>query len=167
MSATVNVYLALGSNIRPEENIPLAVDALAQAFDHILAHSSAWQTAAVGSSGPDFINAVVLVESPLTSQLIKNQLLRPLEAQMGRVRQQDKNAPRTIDLDVLLYDDRLLDDSLWNSAHLAVPLAELYPGYLQPATGQSLGQIARDWRQTAPIRQRADVLNLQMPSEGL
>ena len=80
LNAAVRVYLALGSNISPDKNIPAAVDALAHAFGHIVAHSSAWQTAAVGSAGPDFINAVVLVGSPLIPQQIKNQLLRPLEA---------------------------------------------------------------------------------------
>lgn len=166
MSAAAKVYLALGSNIQPEVNIPDGLSALARAFKFLLAHSTAWQSAAVGSQGPDFLNAVTLIRTTRTAAEIKTDVLQPLEIQMGRVRQADKNAPRTIDLDVLLYDDCLLDDSLWHSAHLAVPLAELNPEYLHPTTARPLSEYAQALRKTVTIRKRPDVLKLYLPSKG-
>jgi 2-amino-4-hydroxy-6-hydroxymethyldihydropteridine diphosphokinase len=142
LSAAVKVYIALGSNIQPEKNLPAAVKALGDAFGCLQARSSAWQTPAVGSDGPDFLNAVVLVESELTPGQLKFNVLRPLEEKMGRVRVADKNAPRTIDMDVLLYDDELMEEELWQQAHLAVPLAEIYPGYTNNESGESLEQVA-------------------------
>ena len=140
------VYLALGSNIEPEKNIPAAVAALEKAFRKILAQSSLWQTPAVGSEGPDFLNMVVLVESERSPAALKHEVLRPIEAELGRVRVTDKNAPRTIDLDVLVWDGEVMEAELWEMAHLAVPMAELCPEFAHPETGENLDEIAGRFR---------------------
>jgi len=98
----------------------------------------------------------VLVSTPMEAQQLKNELLRPLEAQMGRVRTEDKHASRTIDLDVIMLDGELLDPSVWQHVHLAVPMAELFPGYLSE-TGESLQEAARRLAQTTPIHLRDDI----------
>ena len=122
------VCLMLGSNIRPEENLKQAIHLLRKqvSVDKI---SSVWKTPAVGSPGPDFLNAAVLMRTDLDAAEIKESILRPLETKLGRVRVEDKNAPRTIDLDIIIFDGLLMDEDLWHQAYLAVPISELLPDY--------------------------------------
>ena len=61
-----------------------------------------WETPPVGSRGSNFLNAALLIRTTLTSGLLKSLVLRPIEIQMGRVRTANKNAPRPIDLDILV-----------------------------------------------------------------
>lgn len=137
-----NYYLSLGSNINPQENLPRAVELLRE-HGAIKAVSSVWKSIAVGSDGPDFLNAAIFMISPLSPHDLKYQVLRPIEATLGRVRKADKNADRTIDIDILIYEDEEIDSDLWSSAHLAAPLADIYPEYRQPDTGKTLQIIAR------------------------
>lgn len=120
--------LMMGSNIRPEENLQQALYLLRELVS-IQKISSVWKTPAVGSPGPDFLNAAILVQTHLDADELKNSVLRPLETKLGRVRVEDKNAPRTIDLDIIIFDDILLEDDLWHQAYLAVPISELLPDY--------------------------------------
>jgi 2-amino-4-hydroxy-6-hydroxymethyldihydropteridine diphosphokinase len=149
------VCLLLGSNIRAEQNLPLAVDLLQQEVT-ILQISSIWETPSVGASGPNFLNAALLASTPLETEQFKLRVLRPLEARMGRVRSGDKNAARTIDLDIILFDGRLMDASLWQLAHRAVPVAEIFPD-LESAQGEKLKETAARLSLAAPIRLRSDV----------
>ena len=97
----------------------------------------------MGSSGPEFLNAVVLFLSPLNTRELRMQVLQKIEKQLGRVRTFDKNAPRPIDIDVLICDDDVLDDSFWVTAHLAIPLAEINPQYKHSSTGESIQSAAQ------------------------
>lgn len=108
--------LLLGSNIQPEKNLPLAVTLLHKQLT-ILQTSSVWESKAVGSDGPNILNAALLVLTSLEAEMLKEQVLHPLEAQLGRVRTGDKNSPRTIDLDILLFDQLALDLNLWQYAY--------------------------------------------------
>jgi 2-amino-4-hydroxy-6-hydroxymethyldihydropteridine diphosphokinase len=132
--------LLVGSNIRAEENLRLALQRL-QEWVVILEASSVWETAAVGSDGPDFLNLALLVATPLEATELKGQVLRPLEAGMGRVRSADKNAPRPIDLDIIVFDGEPVDGLLWKHAYRAVPVAELLPD-LRSDSGETLKQAA-------------------------
>ena len=134
------VCLLLGSNIQPEQNIPRAVAHLQRQL-LVLHASSLWQSGAIGSSGPDFINGALLVSTPMDANALKEQVIHPLEAQLGRVRTKDKNAPRTIDIDIILFDKVLLDPNLWKYAHRAVSVAELLPDY-QSDNGEYLKDAA-------------------------
>ncbi len=145
------VYIALGSNIDPEENIKSALNSLSKVLGEIVDSSSIWQSPAVGSDGPDFLNTVVLVNSNLSVNELKNDILRPIEVNLGRERTSDKNAPRTIDLDILIYDDLLLEAELWEQAHLAVPLAEIYPDFYHLELGVSISEIARELQKKTKI----------------
>ncbi len=146
---TVAVYLALGSNIRPEHHLRLAAERLRGRFPTVQ-FSSVWRSPAVGAPGPDFLNAAARLETALSPTALKFQILRPLEADLGRVRSQDRNAPRVIDLDVLIHGNAVLDAELWEQAHLAVPLAELLPE-LAGTDGKRLSQIAVDLQTSQPI----------------
>jgi 2-amino-4-hydroxy-6-hydroxymethyldihydropteridine diphosphokinase len=148
--------LLLGSNIQPEHNLPLAID---QLQDHltILRVSRVWETASVGSAGPNFLNAAILVHTTLKQKSLKLEILNPLEAKMGRVLSADRNAPRPIDLDIILFDGRVQDPALWHYAHRAVPVAEIQPD-LRSDTGESLKEIAGKFVSGGSIRLRTDVV---------
>lgn len=135
-------YLSLGSNIEPIKNIPEAITLLKE-FGTIKSVSSVWRSAAVGSSGPDFLNAAVLFLSPLSSRELKIRVLQKIERHIGRRRTSDKNAPRPIDIDILISDSKEQDDSIWEVAHLALPLAEIYSQYQNPFTGESIESAAK------------------------
>jgi len=135
------VIIGLGSNISPAENLKSALYLLGQ-YAPIEAISDVWQTRAVGSKGPDFLNAAVRISSPLSYDELRNQILRPIENLLGRVRTKDPNSPRTIDLDILIVDGELIDQDLWKYAHACVPVAQLLPDFLNPMTGESIQIIA-------------------------
>ena len=147
--------LLLGSNIQSEQNIPQAVAHLQRQLT-ILQASSLWRSDAIGSSGPDFLNGALLVSTPLDADALKEQVIHPLEAQLGRVRTEDKNAPRTIDIDIILFDKVLLDPNLWKYAHRAVPVAELLPDY-QSDSGEYLKDVALPLARITPISARKDI----------
>ena len=149
------VCLLMGSNIQPAKNLALGVDLLKQKVT-ILQLSSVWETASVGSGGPDFLNLAALITTTLEAHELKHNVLRPLEAQLGRVRRADKNAPRTIDLDILLFDGRLLDPNLFRFAHRAIPVSEILPDY-RSDQGETLAEAASRLAKETFIRIRPDV----------
>jgi 2-amino-4-hydroxy-6-hydroxymethyldihydropteridine diphosphokinase len=144
------VFIALGSNIDSEYNIQEAIRLLAL-HTRLVSVSSVYETAPVGKTDqPNFLNAAALVETELTAAELKSRVLQSIERQLGRVRTYDKNAPRTIDLDITLYNDEILelgsrhipDPDLLRYPHIAVPMADLAPGLKHPETGQTLLEIA-------------------------
>ena len=148
--------LLLGSNLAPEVNLPKAIALLAERFTlkHI---SQTWETPAVGSDGPNFLNAALLLLTTLAPADLKEQVLRPLEASLGRVRSHDKNAPRTIDIDVIVWDSRQIEPALQRHAHIAVPVAELMPDYRPNGAGEPLQLAASRLRRLTPIRTRPEL----------
>jgi 2-amino-4-hydroxy-6-hydroxymethyldihydropteridine diphosphokinase len=151
------VYLGLGSNIEPEKNLPEAL-ALLERHLPVTDRSTVWETPPVGGSGPNFLNAVALVYSQISPDALQDELLRPIEAALGRVRSDDPNAPRTIDLDILIFDGEILEPEIWVQAYWSVPLAELVPDCVNPETGETVGQAARRLSRSAEIVPRDDVL---------
>jgi 2-amino-4-hydroxy-6-hydroxymethyldihydropteridine diphosphokinase len=150
--------LLLGSNIQPEHNLPLAIDQL-QNHLTILRISSVWETSPVGSISPNFLNTALLVQTPVDQNTLKLQILNPMEAEMGRVRSADKNAPRTIDLDIVLFDGLILDPTLWHFAHRAVPVAEIQPD-IRSEAGETLKAAAAKFISEGSIRLRPEVILL-------
>jgi len=129
----------------------LALAAL-RAETRILCISSAWRAPALGTIGPDFLNAVVKLETALTADDLKSQVLRPIETKLGRHRSQNKNAPRTIDLDIMIFDDEIRDPHIWDYAHLAVPLAECFPQLINPTSKETISQISTEFQKSTKIR---------------
>jgi 2-amino-4-hydroxy-6-hydroxymethyldihydropteridine diphosphokinase len=150
------IYISLGSNIRPEENLPHATVMLNK-FGQVIASSTVWETAPVGTTGPSFLNAVVLLQANYPPALLKSLVLRRIEIEMGRIRTFNKYAPRPIDLDILIADGQIIEPGLWSRAHLAVPLAELLPDLLHPESGKRLDEIAKVLYKPGAIRTRPDV----------
>ncbi len=139
-------YLCLGSNIDPTTHLQKAVELLREQTQ-VTALSSCWETTAVGSDGPDFLNMAVALWTPLTAETLKTKVLAAIESQLGRVRSDDKNAPRTIDLDIIIFDQQVLDPALWRQVYLALPFSELLPELRHPESGQSLREVAQTLHQ--------------------
>lgn len=153
-TAMHRAYLLLGSNIRPLENMRAAYRLLGAAGE-ITACSRLWETIAVGSNGPNFLNATLCFQTPLSMDELKDTIIHPIENQLGRVRSADKNAPRTMDIDIILYDEQIVDENLWKRLHIAAPLAELTPDLQNPVTCQKLDEVAaallrEGWAQPRP-----------------
>jgi 2-amino-4-hydroxy-6-hydroxymethyldihydropteridine diphosphokinase len=145
------VFVALGSNIEPEANLRRVVQLLAECC-RLLAVSPVYETLPVGTTDqPNFLNAAALIETDLSPEALKGDVLQPIERRLGRRRTADKNAPRTIDLDIALYGQcvievggrRIPDPDILRYAHLAHPLADLAPTLSHPETGETLRDIAQ------------------------
>jgi 2-amino-4-hydroxy-6-hydroxymethyldihydropteridine diphosphokinase len=150
------IYISLGSNIQPEVNLPRSVVMLNR-FGQVMELSTVWETAPVGTTGPSFLNAAVLLQADYPPALLKSLVLRRIEIEMGRIRTFNKYAPRPIDLDILIADGQTIEPGLWSRAHLAVPLAELLPDLLDPVSGVKLSQVAEELCTPETIRARPDI----------
>lgn len=135
------VIILLGSNIDPAVNIRRGALALASELP-VIRPSSVWLTPAIGTDGPDFYNAAVLCNTSLNTEDLKFNLLRPIEERLGRIRTFNKYASRTLDLDVILLDEIVLEPRLWDTAFILLPVAELVPDLSHPVTGLSLARLA-------------------------
>jgi 2-amino-4-hydroxy-6-hydroxymethyldihydropteridine diphosphokinase len=156
MSSSHIAYIGIGSNISPEEYIIRGVDLLRKAVT-LEAASSIWETPPVGGQGGNFLNAVVRVRTDLGADELVRKVLKPIEVRLGRVRTADPNSPRTIDLDILIYDQEVMDPSLWELTHICVPLAEINPDYTKPGASVSVASVADRLRRISPIMLRYDV----------
>lgn len=146
----VPAYIAVGSNVDAERNVAAALELLGRRV-HIAAVSRFYRTPALGTPGrPDFLNGVVEIESELEPLELKRQILLQVEDELGRERGGDRNAPRTIDLDLVLYGDLVSDEpglllpspEILERPFVALPLLELEPGLMLPGTGKPLRQLA-------------------------
>lgn len=119
--------IGLGSNIDPEENIAKAREAIAGAFK-LVKSSSFVETEPVGYKEQDtFINGALLVETEMDAQSLKS-WLRMLESSLGRVRTDNSYGPRTIDLDILVWNGVVVDREVYEREFLRKSIAELIPG---------------------------------------
>ncbi len=117
------VLLGLGSNINPEHHLKGAAQALRKKFPTVQ-FSSVYQSAAVGMDGDDFLNACCLFEHDLVqAELLV--WLKALEDKHGRDRSEGSWKPRTLDLDILMVDGKVVDDDLYKYGHIYVPASEL------------------------------------------
>jgi len=143
-----DAYIALGSNIERDKNYLEALRRLTVLGD-LRGASAVYETAPIGSSREYFYNGAVRLATRLSAPELKH-ALRRIEAQLGRVRTEDRNAPRTIDLDLVLFDRECRDDLdlqlpdplILQRPFLAQALAELNPDYVHPVDGRTLAEIA-------------------------
>ena len=141
------IYISLGSNIKREENTRAGICALKDAFGK-LTLSSVYESEAVGFEGDAFYNMVVACEVG-TSVFDANQILRDIEDANGRDRSGPRFSSRTLDLDLLLYDDLILDEKglvlprgeILKNAFVLWPLAEVAPDLKHPEAGVSYAEL--------------------------
>lgn len=160
------VFLSLGSNIEAELNLPAAVREIAR-YGRIVGISSVWETTPVGPDGqPDFLNAILWLETRLSAKELKEDVIAVIETHLGRVRSSDRFAPRPMDIDIMLFNSdclqlghrRIPDPEILERPFVAIPLAELAPDYLHPETGETLATIAARFDPAASgMRRRDDV----------
>ena len=138
-------YIALGSNLKePQRRLQAGFAALACLPDtQLLAQSSLYRSAPVGYlDQPDFVNAVAAISTSLSPRALLDALLR-IEREHGRVRE-FPNAPRTLDLDIVLYGERVIHEPglsvphprMQERAFVIVPLAEIAPDAAVPGRGR-------------------------------
>ena len=147
-------YIALGANLPSQAGSPEATLAAAakrlESLGHVVSRSSLYSTEPVGFAGqPRFINAVVALETDLTPQALLNGLLT-IEHEFGRDRSAGiANGPRTLDLDILLFDDLVVSEPdlkiphprLQERAFVLVPLNEIAPQVIVPGRGETVAQL--------------------------
>ena len=151
------VVVLLGSNIDKEINLPKAIFLLKN-YCNIIAISSIYETLPVGCVSQDnFFNAAVQFETELDVYGVKDEIISSIEKKLDRVRLNDKNAPRTIDIDIVLFNNEVLEydnhhipsPDLLEYAHVIVPIAEIIPDLRHPETGQTFRSIADTFAKSA------------------
>lgn len=164
-------YLALGSNIEPELNLPAAVRELAR-YGRVVSVSGVWESPPLGfADQPDFLNAALLLETPLSVRELKETVIAAIETSLGRVRTDNRNAPRTLDIDIMLFNDDILqfgrhvipDPEVTQRPFVVIPLAEIAPDYRHPVTGETLAEIASRFDPALTGMRRRDDLVLAVP----
>lgn len=138
------VYLGLGSNVDVNENLKLGVDELRRAYGE-LRLSPVYRSAPVGFEGDDFLNLVVELQSDESPRAIHERIER-IHDLAGRVRSSNVWISRTLDIDLLLYDDLVLTDGkirvpradVLDYGFVLRPLAELAPELRHPQTGKTM-----------------------------
>ena len=149
-------YLSLGSNIEAEKNLPQAVQLLRE-VGQVVSVSRVWESESIGFDGPNFLNGCVLFLTPLQPIELKEKIIRPIEAKLGRIRGTEKNAPRTIDIDIEMYAEQPLNTEFWDYPFVAIPLAELIPDFQHPLRRENLSYVAAQLRSQVWIIPRVDV----------
>lgn len=142
-------YLSLGSNEQPEHYLEIAVQALRDNFKNVIV--SDWvQTKAVGFDGPDFINGAAIIETDMDVYQL-NEWLHALEDANGRRRDVPRFSNRTLDIDIIFFDDLILQGPgnlqiprpELKHAFVLGPLAQIAPDYVNPETGVSLAETLK------------------------
>ncbi|RUO22969.1 2-amino-4-hydroxy-6-hydroxymethyldihydropteridine diphosphokinase [Aliidiomarina minuta] len=144
------VFISIGSNIDPEWHIRAGVERLQQLFS-VVSLSSVYESESVGFRGDNFLNLVAKVETD-SSVAELQKLFKQIEDDFGRVRDGIKCSARSLDLDLLLYGDKvnvansesepeLPRAEITYNAFVLWPLAELAPHLQHPVTGRSYAQM--------------------------
>lgn len=160
---TARAFLGVGSNLSPEENVPAALELLSWEMD-ITGISTFYRTPPLGDpSAPPFINGVLEVRTTLSEEGLLEFLTR-VENMLGRVREADRYAPRTMDLDLLVYFPSLESEigaegaevpgtrplshphpDVFSRAWVAVPLFELAPKLLLPPDNRPIREVSKQF----------------------
>ncbi len=150
-------FVGVGSNIDPESNVAKAVRLLV-VYVRVRKISTVYLTRPIGRPGqPPYYNCVLEAETDLSPLELKRSVLRRIEEELGRKRQKDKSAPRTIDLDLVLYDDVIMrtedltlpDPDIRRRPFLAFALYDLAPDLIMPDTREPLAKIVSAMRRGA------------------
>ena len=152
-TAAVEAVILAGSNIEKERCLPESIRKLRRQPDiTVRAVSTCYESEAVGgtSDAPDFFNAAILVATTLDPETLRDRL-HQIEDELGRIRTDDPNAPRTADLDIIYYADLVKDYDGWSipdpaaevEAYVARPVSEVAPRHIHPVSGRTTTEISR------------------------
>lgn len=144
------IYISLGSNINKRENLLNGLSALRQHFG-VLQHSSVYESEAVGFNGSNFYNSVAGADTDMSLAQVCS-LLKQIERDNGRTPDDKKFSPRTLDLDLLFYDDMICDspaqlprDEITKNAFVLWPLFELAPELVHPVTQTTIAALWQNY----------------------
>ena len=151
------VYIAIGSNLAsPLEQVNAAIQAIGEIPDsRIMAVSSFYRTPPLGPQDqPDYLNAAVALETALTPEELLNHTQR-IELQQGRVRKAERWGPRTLDLDIMLFGDEVINTErltvphydMKNRGFMLWPLVEIAPELLFPGNTPLRTYLAQNYPQ--------------------
>ena len=156
-------WLSLGSNLEPERYLRAALAELRARFGEIVV-SHAYRFPAIGFEGPDFINLAAGVDTELAPQAL-DAWLHALEDRHGRRRDVPRYSSRTLDVDIVLFDERIVD----GPGHLEIPrrelaqafvlkpLAEIAPDVREPRSGRTLAELWQASRDFATRFERVEL----------
>jgi len=170
------VFLGLGSNIQPEKNMLEAIKLLSKQV-RILNVSTVYLTEPLlRKDQPKYYNCVIKVETVIEPYKLKFDVLRAIEEELGRKRTEDKYAARTMDIDIMLYDEMQIsakglvipDPEILQRPFLAVPLSELEPDLILPGANKPIREVAAGFRKAAiiPLKDFTDTLRHLVTSLG-
>ncbi|MGK7941587.1 MAG: 2-amino-4-hydroxy-6-hydroxymethyldihydropteridine diphosphokinase [Crocosphaera sp.] len=138
--------IALGSNLGDSLTILETTITVLSQHPHLklIDHSPWYKTTAIGPPQPDYLNGCAIVETPLTPEALLGELLK-IEEHFGRIRQ-EKWGPRTLDLDLLLYEDLILETPMLEIPHprmiergfVLVPLCDIAATWVHPITQKTM-----------------------------
>lgn len=158
-------FISVASNICPETHIREAIARLTESC-RVLAISRCFVTEAITAAGqgqatgqPYFINCVALIETASEPRELKYEILRPLEQALGRVRTQDKYAPRPIDLDILLFNDASYADH-----GITLPDPDIFTRWFLARGIQDIAAMAIDTVETPRFRNLLASLETRFPA---
>lgn len=140
-------YLSLGSNLEPERHLPAAIRELREHFGEVSV-SPAYRSAAVGFDGAVFVNLALGLDTTLSPEAL-NDWLHALEDRHGRRRDVPRYSDRTLDLDIVFYDDQVLDGpghlqiprNELQHAFVLKPIADIAPDFRHPISGRSMAEL--------------------------
>ena len=150
------ILLSIGSNIEPETNFKRCANALATHFEHPL-WSPVYRSAAVGMDSDDFLNAVVSAQTVQTIESVA-QLLKKIESELGRVRTSNKFSSRTMDVDLLLFGDSIINTptitipraEITTAAHVLIPIVDLIPNDTHPVLKKTYSALLSELKRAKP-----------------
>ena len=156
------VFLNVGSNTERERHLCIGLDALAATHGE-LRLSSVYESGAVGFNGAPFLNLAVAIETRMPVGEL-HRWLRELEYAHGRPADANRFSSRTLDIDILTYDDRvgLVDGvelprpEILENAFVLGPLAELAPGVLHPVAARTYADLWADYDRARQPLQAVD-----------
>lgn len=151
----MRAFIGIGSNMEPATNVLAAVRNLAQQT-HVAGISTVYCSDALDRpEQPQYYNCVAKIETDAPPAEVKHGILRPIENSLGRKRSEDKYAARTIDLDLIIYGDLVMDEEdiklpdpeILERPFLAIPLFELAPDLVLAGYNLRISEIAARFQQ--------------------
>lgn len=158
------VYISIGSNIEPARHVRLAVAALHEYYGE-LAISSVYESVAVGFDGDNFYNLVVGLDTDQDVNTV-NRTLHEIEDRYGRDRSGPRFSARAIDLDLLMYDELVLQqdklvlprEEILQNAFVLWPLAEIAPELCHPLERETMASL---WDRFDKSKQRLTPISFE------
>jgi len=152
------VYVSIGSNVDRKKNICSCLDELKNIFGELQV-SAIYENKSVGFDGENFYNLVVMFET-LHDVKELTPIFREIESMHGRIRGGEKFSSRTLDVDLLLYDDLILKsdslkvprDEIIRYAFVLRPLSEIAPNLIHPELGKTISELWASFKSKDKMR---------------